>query len=180
MKNIVKLNKELTYLSKNKQRLYAIVDAGIYGEIIDIFDIDAPKHRILFKDEYIEEYENVAPYIIDLNNDENVKEQILSKGYGETWLTFLLSSNDIDTLANTLKERINVYSQKHDKEIIFRFYDPRNFERYLKMHTKEQLTELYGDVSGSFAFGDLEDKTKLNVYSVEGKKVLDLVVKESA
>ena len=29
--------------------LYAIVDAGIYRELIDMLDIDNPKHRILLK-----------------------------------------------------------------------------------------------------------------------------------
>ena len=151
--------------------LYAIADAGIYRELIDVLDIDNPKHRILFKDTFVQEYENVAPYLISLDRDDAFTEKIITEGYGKTWLTFVISRQDMHTLAFDLRERINIYSEKHEKEVIFRFYDPRNLERYFKMITEEEAQEFFTDINGIFAYVDLEDENKLNIYASTGKEI---------
>lgn len=151
--------------------LYAIADAGIYRELIDVLDIDNPKHRILFKDTFVQEYENVAPYLISLDRDDAFTEKIITEGYGKTWLTFVISRQDMHTLAFDLRERINIYSEKHEKEVIFRFYDPRNLERYFKMITVEEAQEFFTDINGIFAYVDLEDENKLNIYASTGKEI---------
>ena len=151
--------------------LYAIADAGIYRELIDVLDIDNPKHRILFKDTFVQEYENVAPYLISLDRDDAFTEKIITEGYGKTWLTFVISRQDMHTLAFDLRERINIYSEKHEKEVIFRFYDPRNLERYFKMITVEEAQEFFTDINGIFAYVDSEDENKLNIYASTGKEI---------
>jgi len=152
-------------------KLYAIVDAGIYREFIDVLDIENPKHRILFKDAFVQEYENVAPYIITLDRDDAFTEELITKGYGQTWLTFVVSRQDMPTLAFDLRERINIYSEKHEKEVIFRFYDPRNIERYFKMLTEEEIQELFTDINGVIAYVDLEDTSKLNLFASQTKEI---------
>ena len=151
--------------------LYAIADAGIYRELIDMLDIDNPKHRILFKDTFVQEYKDVAPYLIPLDRDDAFTEKIITEGYGKTWLTFVVSRQDMHTLAFELRERINVYSEKHEKEVIFRFYDPRNLERYFKMQNQKEIEALFGDINGVFAYVDLEDENNLNIYTSAGKEV---------
>jgi len=174
MSNIKQLTKQL-YNMVDKMgfgaKLYAIADAGIYRELIDELDIENPQHHILFKDDFVHVYENVAPYLIDLGREDAFTEKLIADGYGKTWLTFVVSRQDMQTLAFDLRERINIYSQKHEKEIIFRFYDPRNLERYFKMLTKEELQALFTDINGLFAYVDLEDDAKLNVYASQIKEV---------
>jgi len=161
-------------------KLYAIADAGIYRELIGELDIENPQHLILFKDDFVREYENVAPYIIALDKDDPFTEKLISKGYGKTWLTFVISSREMYALAFELRELINVYSQKHEKEIIFRFYDPRNLDRYFKMLTQEDVQELFAYISGLFAYVDLEDNNKLIVYATQTKEVKLISKKEAA
>ena len=155
-------------------QLYAIVDTGIYREFIDIMDIEDPKRRILFKDPFIDEYENVAPYLLALNKNDPFTEDIITKGYGKPWMSFIVSRLDMPTLAFELRERINVYSEQHGKEIIFRFYDPRNLKRYFKMLTMAEMMTLFQDINGLFAYIDTEDFSKLNLFSTKESKLIFL------
>lgn len=159
--------------------LYAIVDTGIYREFIDTLDIENPPHRILFKDAFVPEYENVAPYLVALNREDDFSKALVSKGHGETWLSFVVSRQDIAALAYELKERINVYSEAHEREIIFRFYDPRNMQRYFNMLDEDEKETLFRDIHGHFAYVDVEDTATLNVYSHQGKKSIPIQERRS-
>jgi hypothetical protein len=159
-------------------KLYAIVDTGIYREFIDMVDIEDPKRRILFKDPFIDEYENVAPYLLLLNKDDPFTEDIITKGYGKPWLSFIVSRLDMPTLAFELRERINIYSDQHEREIIFRFYDPRNLQRYFKMLTDKELLTLFHDLNGLFAYVDTETPSKLHLYSAKESKLVILQKEE--
>jgi len=158
--------------------LYGIVDTGIYKAFHDVLDIEDPEHRILFKDTYIQEYESVAPYIVSLEKESTFAKELIVKGYASTWLTFMVSRHDMPTLAYELRERINVYSQKHEKEIIFRFYDPRNLARYFKMLTTEEQETLFTDINGLFAHVDLEETHRLQLYTAQGTKEIMLEEEE--
>ena len=155
-------------------KLYIIVDAGIYREFIDIMDIEDPKRHILFKDPFIDEYENVAPYLLSLNKNDPFTEDIIAKGYGKPWMSFIVSRLDMPTLAFELRERINIYSEQHEREIIFRFYDPRNLKRYFKMLTDEELLTLFHDINGLFAYVDTKMPSKLHLYSAKESKLVFL------
>ncbi len=154
--------------------LYAIVDTGIYRDFIDILDIENPPHHILFKDAFVPEYENVAPYLVALNREDDFSKAFVSKGQGETWLSFVISRQDISTLAYELKERINVYSQAHEREIILRFYDPRNMQQYFNMLDEDEKETLFRDINGYFAYVDVEDTAILNIYNPEGKQSIPI------
>ena len=153
------------YEEVEERHLYAIVDTGIYKEFEDILDIEDPEHRILFKEDFIEEYESVAPYLVRLEKDEAWSDELIALGSGQTWLTFLFSSREIDSLAEILKERINPYSEKHEREIIMRFYDPRNLSRYFKMHTEQEWSMFLEELGGGFAYIDLEEQNDLHLYT---------------
>ena len=151
-------------------KLYAIVDTAIYKEFIDIMDIEDPERRILFKDPFIGEYENVAPYLLHLTKDDPFTEDTLTKGYGKPWLSFIVSRLDISTLAFELRERINIYSEEHEKEVIFRFYDPRNLKRYFKILTDKEQVTFFNDINGLFAYVDIEIPSKLHLCSAKESK----------
>jgi len=154
--------------------LYAIVDTGIYRDFIDILDIENPPHRILFKDTFVPEYENVAPYLVALNREDDFSKALVSKGHGETWLSFVVSRQDIATLAYELKERINIYSQAHEREIILRFYDPRNMQQYFNMLDEDEKETLFKDINGYFAHVNVEDIAILNTYNPQGKQSIPI------
>jgi len=145
--------------------VYAIIDAGIYREFIDILDIENPKHRILFKDMFVREYENVAPYLVKLSMDDPLTKQIIDEGYTKPWLSFLVSNLDIDSLAEVLKAYINPYSQVHKQEIIFRFYDPRNIARFIKMLTEEEFQLFKSDIGGFLVCIDINEPTLIHIYN---------------
>jgi len=154
--------------------LYAVADAAIYRELADLLEIYNPHHRILFKDAFVEAYGSVAPYLIELNEDDPFLQELVAEGFGKTWLSFLLSRCDIDTLANRLKEYINPYSQEHKQEVILRFYDPRNIERYFAMQSQEELATFFNEIEGKICSVDLKEPTILYLYDGATKRILSL------
>ena len=161
--------------SDTQAQLYAIVDAGIYRTFIDLLDIEAPMYRILFKDLFVREYENVAPYLIVLEKGDAFTERIVSEGYGKTWLSFVISGLDIDPLAEALKGYINPYSQKHAQEIIFRFYDPRNMRRYVEMLTPEEFDLFSSDIEGFLLCIDTNEPSVLQCFESKQQKTISLL-----
>jgi len=59
------------------------------------------------------------------------------------------------------------YSEQHQREILFRFYDPRNLDNYLMIHNEEELEEMFEDVGGSLFTVDTISNNLLNYYSKE-------------
>ena len=91
----------------------------------------------------------------------------MKKGFATNWITYLLSHKNINALQNELQEMIMPYSEQHQKEILFRFYDPRNLTNYMLMHDAEELVEMFEDVGGGFFTVDTKESNFLHGYSQE-------------
>jgi len=168
----------LTFLKSQlneKIKLYAIVDAGIYKNFLDLMDIEGEeKIRILLKEPYLHGLEAAAPYLMALDGDDALADGLIHASLGEYWLTFVTSHKDLDTLALELREMIVPFSEQHGHEIIYRFYDPRNIENYLLMHNEEELAGFYNDIGGALFVIDAQDPSVIHVYSQEGIEMIDL------
>ncbi len=145
-------------------KLYAIVDSAIYPPIHDIFDIQNPPHAFLLKESHYAKLWRVAPYLVELEDGSETKRVLLEEGLGSYWLTLIATPLDIDTLSARLKELIAVYSKEHEKGIVFRFYDPRNIEKNLKIRSIEQREEIFRSIEGLFAFADFKEPKKLHIF----------------
>jgi len=160
---------------KEKDRLYAIVDAGIYKDFLDLMDIEGEEQiRILLKEPYLHGFEEAAPYLMALDADDALTDGLLHASLGETWLTLVVSHKTLDELATELRGMIVPFSEHHGHEIIYRFYDPRNIENYLLIHNEEELAEFYDDIGGALFVVDAQDPDVMYVYSNEGIEMVDL------
>ena len=155
--------------------IYALADSAIYRDLIDLLDMEAPLHRILFKDSFLQEYASAAPYLIALDGSDDLSLRLLEQGYGTTWLSFVISALEIDPLARILRERINPYSEVHKQEVILRWYDPRNMEKYFQMLTEEEAERFLNEIIGAVAYVDTEEKGWLNLFAVPTKERVRLV-----
>ena len=146
--------------------LYAIVDSAIYPKFTEaLYLLDEERYRILLKAPLAEMVEEAAPYLIALDLDEEYTQALIKEGFGSHWLTYLWSHKEIESLQIELQEMIMPYSELHEKEILFRFYDPRNLQNYLLIHDEDELAEMFDDVGGTFMVVDTEFNTMLNLYS---------------
>ena len=167
VKHLNKYFKEL--LEKEKYQnytLYTIVDSAINREFTKALHMQEDNsYKILLKEPLVQKVEEVAPYLVKLNLEEEYTQKLMEKGFATNWLTYLVSYKNIDELQQELQEMIMPYSEQHQREILFRFYDPRNLENYIMIHEAEELVEMFEDVGGAFLTVDSDEPTFLHLYS---------------
>jgi len=172
MSSIKHLNNYFEKLLKKEEQenhtLYAIVDSAIHTEFTKALHMqEEHSYKILLKEPLAQKVEKASPYLIELNLDEEYTQKLMEKGFATNWITYIISHKNINELQQELQEMIMPYSEQHEREILFRFYDPRNLENYMLMHDAEELVEMFDDVGGGFFTVDIESNNLLNHYSVE-------------
>ena len=172
MSSIKHLNNYFKKLLKKEEQenhtLYAIVDSAIHKEFTKALHMqEEDSYRILLKEPLAQKVEKAAPYLVKLNLDEEYTQKLMEKGFATNWITYIVSHKNINELQQELQEMIMPYSEQHQKEILFRFYDPRNLTNYMLMHDAEELVEMFEDVGGGFSTVDIESNNLLNHYSIE-------------
>jgi hypothetical protein len=157
------------------EHLYAIIDTWIYKEFLDIIDIEGEENiSILLKEPYLQGYEEAAPYLIEMDIDTPLFLELLEASLKENWMSFVISSKTLESLARELREMIVPFSQHHEQEIIFRFYDPRNLSNYIHIHDEDELEEFYDDIGGRMLTIDVDDASVLYRYDRKGIEMIDL------
>jgi uncharacterized membrane protein YheB (UPF0754 family) len=158
------LNKE----ENQEHTLYAIVDSAINKDFTKALHMqEENSYNILLKEPLAQKVEKAAPYLVKLNLEEEYTQKLMQKGFATNWLTYILSDKNLNELTQELKEMIMPYSEQHQREILFRFYDPRNLDNYLMIHNEEELEEMFEDVGGRLFTVDTISNNLLNYYSKE-------------
>jgi len=131
MKNILNFNNHLY--------TYIIIDAAKVKETTTELLIYEPEHRILFQGEDTMMLEEVAPYLVKLEKDTVFTNWVAEEVYGNDAAIFIVSSNDIDTLASHLIPYITTTIDIENTEGVLvntkaymRLYDPRVLPNYIE------------------------------------------------
>ncbi len=169
--SLLQIQKKLIAKQAAGADLYAIVESAIYKELHRMVELEMEDRiRILLKEPYLHGYDKVAPYLVSLNlDDDPVSDKLIEESRGESWLTFVVSCKRMDELADELRDMIVVYSEKHEKDIVYRFYDPRHLQNYLLIHEPPELNTLFEEeIEGFFMTIDREDPTLMYRYDAGG------------
>lgn len=167
--SILDMQKDLIANEAKGANIYAIIDSAIYKEFHRILELE-DRMLILLKEPYLHGYERVAPYLVSLDLDSDpVSDKLIESARGGYWLTFVVSSKGISELANELRDMIVVYSQKHEREIVYRFYDPRHLHNYILIHSKPALNTMFKEeIEGFFMTMHSEDPTCFFRFDTDG------------
>lgn len=148
--------------------LYAIVDSAINQEFTKALHMqETESYKILLKEFLAQKVEKAAHYLVKLVLEEEYTQKLMKEGFATDWMTYLISHKSINELQEELKEMIMPYSEHHQREILFRFYDPRNLDNYVTIHEEDELEEMFEDVGGSFFTVDVQEKAFLHSYNQE-------------
>ena len=71
---------------------------------------------------------------------------MLETGWGNSWGIFLATSVDLATLRQHLRRFLMVKAETDDKDLYFRFYDPRVLRVFLPTCIPEETTEFFGPI----------------------------------
>jgi hypothetical protein len=130
--------------------------------------IDEVEHYNLFEEEEAQLLEEVAPYLVSLEEDDSFTKAMLSEEYGNSSILFVYSNYNIEELASFFRQYTKVIVE--GQEAFFAFYDPRVFNRFMKRASKEELEDFFSLVS-MYACED-DDSKKFIEYRYTQNKVV--------
>ena len=169
------LEKEILYaLDKTNAiqhyRLYVIADGALDKEIDMNLEIYQPEYRTLYPEAYSKEAEYAQPFLIDLESSTEFKEWFLEKGYGNSRGVYVLSTQDIDALANNIKDFTVGHMKEGNKETFFRFYDPKIFPTFLRILCANQVTQIFAEQT-YWLCENFVATEELDIFSYKNKKM---------
>jgi Domain of unknown function (DUF4123)/FHA domain len=86
-----------------------------------------------------------APYLVSLPPDSSLLERLVRKSWGKSWGIYLTSDLDFADVRRHLR-RFLMVRLPDERQVIFRFYDPRVLRVYLPTCLPEEVGEFFGTV----------------------------------
>ena len=139
---------------------YAVLDGASIPDLLDHLETDNPDHVCLYRGELSDELAEAAPYLVQLKPDAPFTDWLLSEGWGNHWGIFALSRADIREMRKHFRTFLMVKSPE-EKQIYFRYYDPRVLRTFLPTCDGEQSKHLFGPVY-QYVY-ESEDQGRVNV-----------------
>jgi hypothetical protein len=147
---------------------YCILDAAKMGDAINElknFDIEVDS---LYRGRSEEILSSVAPYLVECRYNIDFFNWYYQNGVGESWGIFIHSDVEFKVLWKHFRKFLLVMTEEN-KELYFRFYDPRVLRIFLPTCETPQLVEFFGPVK-KFIVED-EDKNNILYFSLKNGKL---------
>lgn len=163
--------------SQEQGRIFTVIDAArddtIYPEIVAA---DAEKTCLLVG-EQAHQLAPVAPYLIELDEENPFTRWVLDHGWGKSWGIFVVSTATFLELRHHFRKFLKV-ADEDGNTLFFRYYDPRVFRIFMPTCTEGQLQTVFGPVDRYFVEG--EDDGTIIQYFLRGNNLVrnDIVLSE--
>lgn len=152
---------------------YAIIDAASIEELTTQLLIYEPVYRNLFEGKDAMELEEVAPYLVQLDQGDAFTHWVLEEVYGENGAIFIQSSTEIDALATHFRPYLHVSreiphpetGERVRQEGVLAFYDPRVLPNWLESVEKERKGAFLSAITYLYYEG-ISNKSLLHSYDV--------------
>jgi hypothetical protein len=125
--------------------LYAVLDGASAPKLVKKLYEHEPEYCCLQRGELALDMAVVASYLVRLEPETPFTEHVLAEGWGAHWGMFLTSPANLRALRNHFREFLRVETPDN-REIIFRFYDPRVLRTFLPACNAEELRSFFGPV----------------------------------
>jgi hypothetical protein len=146
------------------KQLYIIVDAARVETMpAQLFELeDDPEYFSLFFDTPQAELIDVAPYLVKVDMESRLLAWMLDEGWGQSWGIFITAAQEIELeqLFEHLRSFLKV-KDPDDKELFFRFYDPRVLRIFLPTCNAQEVFQFFGPVVNSYLAENDDAKTLL-------------------
>jgi hypothetical protein len=128
------------------ESLYAILDAARTVDIPFRLRSAKAEYDCLYRGRSAEVLWHVAPYLLRCEWDAEVFRWTLEEGWGDSWGIYLTSAAGLEGLCEHFRQFLLVKTEE-DRELYFRFYDPRVLRAFLPTCTPEEAHQFFGPVS---------------------------------
>ena len=148
-----KLNKEL--FSDSATNVYAVLDGASVPVLRDKFYEEEPEHACLYAGDLEPDMEEVAPYLVRLEQGSRFTDWLISNGWGNHWGIFASASEDLRTVRKHFRTFLLVQDPE-GKTLYFRYYDPRVMRVYLPTCNEEESRAVFGPIQWYVMEGEEE------------------------
>jgi hypothetical protein len=136
-----------------------------------------PEYRILFDGKDAIELEEVAPYMVELHENDSFSRWVMEEVYGNDGAIFLQSRYDIDMLSSHFKSFLHVSREIPHPETgkpviqegILAYYDPRVLPEWLESMDAEKK-KAFLSMSEKLFYEDMSDKSLVHEYATDGTR----------
>ena len=124
---------------------YALLDGASIPDLLEYLDSLQPEYVCLYRGELKAGVEEVAPYLVQLEEGHAFTRWLLEKGWGEHYGVFVQSAEPITVVRLHLRRSLRVYTEG-GKGLLFRYYDPRVLRVFLPTMTLEEAKGFFGPI----------------------------------
>lgn len=128
------------------ESLYAILDGARVPDLPLRLRAAGVAHESLFRGRKEEAMWYIAPHLVRCDQGSVFVRSVIEPGWGESWGIFLASPAELKDLWEHFQQLL-VAKTEHQREVYFRFYDPRVLRAFLPTCTLEESRQLFGPVS---------------------------------
>ncbi len=126
--------------------LYAIIDAARSTRALELIEESVDPYASLYDGERGRAFDDVAPYLVQLDRNSELLERLVHEGWGEAWGIFLTSKAGYEPLRRHLRQFLMVDAEGEPNRLFFRFYDPRVLRTFAEVITPEQRREIMAQI----------------------------------
>ncbi|HUT32675.1 MAG TPA: DUF4123 domain-containing protein [Planctomycetota bacterium] len=127
------------------RKVYALLDGASVKGLLDKLDQCRPEYVCLYRGELEPDMAEVAPYLVRLEPEAKFTQWLLTDGWGRHWGIFAAAGEKLRIMREHFR-RFTMVRGPEDKDLYFRFYDPRVLRTFLPTCTKEELESFFGPV----------------------------------
>jgi hypothetical protein len=138
------------------EALYAILDGARTFDIPFWLRSANVAYDSLYEGRSKEVLWHVSPYLVRCAQDSAFFHWVLEHGWGDSWGIFLTSQASLEDLRMHFR-RFLLVKAEDDRELYFRFYDPRVLRIYLPTCTPEETSTFFGPVRCYLMEGEQPD-----------------------
>ena len=124
---------------------YALLDGASIPDLLEYLDSLQPEYVCLYRGELKAGVDEVAPYLVQLEEGHPFTRWLLDKGWGEHYGVFVQSTEPITVVRLHLRRSLRVYTED-GRAVLFRYYDPRVRRVFLPTMTSEESKGFFGPV----------------------------------
>ncbi len=162
----------------NQTKLYCVLDgANVPNLPMRLYEAKLPNY-CLFSGELSPDVVHVAPYVVNLFPNNQFTEWILEEGFGKNWGVFVHCRFSITEMRRHFRSLVSVHDEKGNP-LIFRFYDPRVFRKFIPTCEIEEIKTLFGKVETYFV--EAENSSNMISYKIDNDEIkigeIDLEIK---
>lgn len=148
-----KINQEL--FTGTTTNVYAVLDGASVLVLRDKFYEEEPEHACLYAGDLEPDLEEVAPYLVRLEQGSRFTDWLINNGWGKHWGIFASTKEDLRTVRKHFRTFLLVQDPE-GKTLYFRCYDPRVMRVYLPTCNAEEIQSVFGPLQWYVMEGEEE------------------------